>query len=100
MTDKYILDENGNPRPEPDLIKWGQWFETNNRRIAYDEIGDVRVSTVFLGLDHAHGHGEPLIFETMIFGSEHDGFQTRYSTKEEALAGHQAALDRVKFVIH
>jgi hypothetical protein len=25
---KYILDKNGNPKEETDLMKWSAWFET------------------------------------------------------------------------
>ena len=85
--DKYILDENGKPKTV-DLLTWAKWFETADTVIKQTKIGDVKVSTVFLGLDHNFGEGEPLIFETMIFGGEHDQEQDRYSTREEALAGH------------
>ena len=49
------------------------------------------VSTVFLGLDHAFDGGTPLLFETMIFGGEHDEYQERYATWDEAEAGHLVA---------
>ena len=86
---KYILDENGNPKPEPDLMVWAEWFEKSQekRRVALTKIGDKEVSTVFLGMDHSFGRGSLLLYETMVFGDE-DGIQERYSTKEEALAGH------------
>jgi hypothetical protein len=51
----------------------------------------VYVSTVFLGLDHSFGEGPPQLFETMIFGGEHDEYQERYSTWDEAEAGHKKA---------
>ena len=70
----YILDENGNPVIENDILKWGKWMETNNRHIAEDVVGDVRVSTVFLGIEHSWGQGFPVLWETMIFGGEHDGY--------------------------
>lgn len=48
------------------------------------------VSTVWLGLDHAHGHGAPILFETMVFGegSWADQDCQRYSTDLEARIGH------------
>lgn len=49
------------------------------------------VSTVYLGLDHAFGGGPPLIYETMIFGGPNDQYQDRYTTREQALAGHRRA---------
>lgn len=75
------------------IWEWAEKFEdTEARVVGYDEVGEAHVSTVWLGLDHAFFGGPPLIFETMIFGGEHDMEQWRYSTEEEALAGHQHAL--------
>lgn len=92
---RYVLDERGEPCPEPSLTKWAQWFETAERHIALDELpNDVKVSTVFLGLDHNFGlDGPPILFETMIFGGKHDQYQDRYETRDEALLGHAKALD-------
>lgn len=93
----YILDESHNPICQPDLHKWAVWFETHERHVAQEVIGDVRVSTVFLGLDHNFGDDEtPILFETMIFGGEHDQYQERFATWDEAMVGHQIALDLVK----
>jgi len=88
----YILDDNGEIQVA-DLMTWAQWFESHpdKRRIAYDELGKAKVSTVFIGLNHNWGDDPPLLFETMIFGGPHDQDQWRYSTREEALAGHERA---------
>lgn len=94
----YILNEQGEPVPCPDVLEWGAWFGDNdNRRLKRDEVGNVLVSTVFLGLDHSHGmDGPPVLWETMIFGSPaHNDYQERYCTREEALAGHAEALKLV-----
>ncbi len=69
------------------LFEDPQW-----RRVAEDEIGEVRISTGFLGIDHSFDDGPPVLFETMIFGGSHDGEQWRYCTKEEALEGHKEAV--------
>ncbi len=64
------------------------------RRVAHDSQGDVSVSTVLLCLDHRFGdEGPPLIFETMIFGGDHDEYQERYSTREQAEEGHRRACE-------
>lgn len=90
MSDKYILDGH---KPVPaDLMGWARWFETADRHVAQNNIGALRVSTVFLGLDHSFGEGPPLLFETMIFGLEGDKYQTRCSTWEEAEEMHAKAL--------
>jgi hypothetical protein len=57
-------------------------------------IGEVRVSTVFLGIDHAW-EGPPLLFETMVFGGPLDEEMERYSTWEEAERGHAVMARRV-----
>jgi hypothetical protein len=76
------------------LMEFVRMYETDDaRRIGYDIRDGVTVSTVLLGLDHNWGDGPPLIFETMIFGGEHDEFQERYSTREEAEEGHRRACE-------
>lgn len=94
MSDKYILD--GKTPVPADLMTWAKWFETADRHVAKDQIGDVGISTVFLGIDHSWGSGPPLIFETMIFGGPHDQHQTRASTWEEAERQHADALALVR----
>lgn len=99
MSDWYILDDNGNPVRAPDLHAWAKWMATtrNDRHVANDTIGDVHVSTVFLGVDHGWGRGaeRPVLWESMIFGGRHDQYQERYTSREDALAGHQRALNLV-----
>jgi len=97
---QYILDENGDAVPARGLLEWGQWMQEHDheRSLARDEIGLATVSTVFLGLDHgAHlflrkdsdlANYKPVLWETMVFGGQYDMFQSRYSSKESALAGH------------
>lgn len=73
--------------------QWPEMFKDN--RLAKTTVGGYHVSTVYLGLDHGWGDGPPLIFETMIFGSGAlDNDCDRYSTREQALAGHEAAIQR------
>ena len=80
------------PVLEPDLIKWAIWIENvKNRRIAYNEIGEKRVSTIFLGLDYnLFNEGPPLFFETVVFPiTDLDkDYCRRYSTWDEAMQGH------------
>jgi hypothetical protein len=61
------------------------------QRVLLTEYGDVKVSTVWLGIDHRFGFGDepsPIIFETMVFGGERDEWHWRYATEQEARAGH------------
>lgn len=88
------LDENHNVIPCPDMLTWARFVDADeNRLVARDVIGDARVSTVFLGLNHGFG-GPALWFETMVFGGPRDGEQERYATWEEAVAGHYRAVLR------
>ena len=86
------------------------------QHVARDELPDGSLlSTVWLGLDHAHGYGPPLIFETMRFAaapaSEWHGAldfpeiygapdettkRLRYTTEEEALAAHHEIVRRFR----
>ena len=66
-----------------------------NRTVAKDTIGDVDISTVFLGIDHGF-NGRILLFETMVFGGEFDQDQDRYETWDEAEKGHKFMVDKVK----
>ena len=95
---RYILDGH-KPVECDDVIEWAKWFESNNRTVAKTKISkDVDVSTVFLGLDHNFlcEDGKPLLFETMIFGGKLDQELWRYSTWEEAEAGHVKAVGKCK----
>ena len=93
----YILNDAGTPVLEPDMMKWALWFEAANRMIDVTELPDgVTVSTVFLGSDHAFGGGEPLLFETMIFGGALDEMQCRYATRQAAIAGHAYYVGEAK----
>jgi len=89
----YVLDDLGNAQP-CGLMEWARFLEAPHaRRVAETFVQDVRVSTVFLGLDHDFsGHGPPILWETMIFGGPHAGWQARYSSAADARAGHQAAV--------
>lgn len=89
---KYILDDAGNPKSCDDAIEWAEWMEKADRRVALTEFDGGRVSTVFLGIDHAFGLAAPLLYETMIFGGPHSEEQWRYRTREAALAGHADAV--------
>jgi hypothetical protein len=83
---------------EDAVNQWATEFErTKRRRLFLAEIPpNIRVSTVFLGLNHQYEEGPPLVFETMVFGGAHDqAWEERYSTYDEAKAGHEAMIERV-----
>lgn len=101
MIDLYVLDDDGNPLRIDDVRVWATWFEGADRLriLAQDQRGAARVSTVFLGIDHAFSfgrHTRPVLWETMIFGGPHDGYCDRYTSRDDALIGHAAALALVE----
>ena len=70
------FDPQGNPIS---VEEWSHLFESRMYgsddwwRVGETEVGDRRVSTVWLGLDHNYwGDGPPLIFESMAFGEGWD----------------------------
>ena len=88
---EYYILVGKTPRLAASDIEWAKWMAVADRRVAWTEIGNVSVSTVFLGVDHRYrslGPGPPLLFESLVFGGKHDGHTTRCSTWEEAEAQH------------
>src|SRR5262245_50061781 len=94
-------DRLGNPI---DLFTWAAHQEDESyKRVALDVFagpeGIIRVSTVWLGLDHNFGSpgNPPIIFETMIFGWDSNELDCwRYPTEVAALAGHDQVVAYVK----
>ena len=95
MSRYYILVEK-EAVPVSDVLEWAKSFEDRSRTVAKDKVGEVEISTVFLGLDHRYGKGKPLIFETMVFGGELNKAMERYSTWEEAEEGHKTMIGKVE----
>jgi len=65
----YIL--NGKtPVQVESITEWAEWFEKGDRIVKQTDIGEVKISTVFLGIDHNfHPNSKaPILFETMVFG--------------------------------
>ena len=90
-------DRQGKPMT---VQQWAQRFEDEDyRHIARDVIGPdepldpaplITVSTFWLGLNHDWRSDEPLIYETIIIGGEHDatGMRTRRrSRRGKAIEG-------------
>ena len=88
----YYLDGK-NPVKTTDLHEWSEHFTFDNKVVAFDEINGVQISTIFLGVDLGHGTSGPLLFETLIDDTQIIIY--RYSTWEQAKAGHLKAVDMV-----
>jgi len=100
----YILGgpDGRTPILEEDLFEWAKWYETRETtcRVAWTEIANAGVvSTIFLGLDHGFMQDRPVLFETMSkFGANADwgdDYFDRYSTWDEALAGHNRIVAEI-----
>jgi len=74
---EYVLDAEGNPVPERDILAWAKWLEQSDRYVAFTKFAWGTVSTVFLGLDPLHlgyeiesfAEYKPMLWETMVFGA-------------------------------
>jgi len=97
------------PIHEPDVLVWAGWLEMtaelpSERSVGYEQVGDRVVSTAFLGM--AMGISgmwgtPPLLFETAIFTLAGEGLAAvdlagRYSTWDEAAAGHAVVVARLQ----
>jgi hypothetical protein len=98
----FILDDHRVVEAR-DVIEWATFFEVStNRTVGYTEItSEIYVSTVFLGIEHPSflGKGPPILFETMIFGGPLNEYQWRYSSWDDAEAGHAAAVRKARKAI-
>ena len=101
--------------PCENVMEWAEWFSVNvdRRRVAKTEFTSniflawlgkllkikrfepVMVSTVFLSLNHNWDDGEPLLFETMVFGGKLNGELWRCSTWEEAEKNHKKVVGKI-----
>lgn len=97
----YIL-KNGKPRAMKNdpaaIVKWARKFGTGrpSRRVASDKVGELWVSTVFLGTNYAFDYTEPpVLFETMVFGGDKE-ICRRYRYLKEALRGHREVVEMVR----
>lgn len=90
----YLLDRNKQPVPIPlSVFAAKGLYEVfrQQQRVAETTVGEIWVSTVFLGIDHNHSlSGPPVLFETMLFGD--CNLVGRYCTWSEALVGHRLVV--------
>lgn len=83
------------------LEQWAEFFPSRERVIGVTSIGDVDISTVFLGIDHRipiEPDQPPVVFETMVFPDRVWEYCTRCSTYEQALVQHQRACRHVRMI--
>jgi len=90
-----LYDRSGEP---VDTERWLLLFHDRRYQLlAHTRTDGYIVSTVWIGIDYSFGDGDPLIFETMVFGSQDwDEEQRRYSSEEEAFAGHEEIVASIR----
>lgn len=85
------------------LEEWGKLRESFDYcRIGHTYVWwrNLRISTIWLGMNHAWDGQEIKIFETMVFkgrNSYDDIACVRYTTEAEAIAGHEAIVRKVRW---
>lgn len=77
--------------------QWMALMAQGNRTVAYTDLGlRGRVSTVWLGLNHAFDDGDaPLIYETLVFDGPLADAMERYTTLDQARTGHEFMIMRL-----
>lgn len=79
-----------------DLNEWMKFHQSEQKFVEKTLIGDVLISTVFLGRDYGvDSSGDRIFFETMIFGGENNEDAEQCSTYEQAKAQHAEAIKLV-----
>jgi hypothetical protein len=102
MTETYwILDESGEPKVVA-RAEWASWYpDISRRHLAVTPIAgeDAEVSTVFLSFDQRYGDGPPVLWETLVFGGRLDGEMERYTSRADALRGHEEMVRRCRAAV-
>lgn len=92
MEHLYILNDQHQPMPVS-FDEWSRWMIRGNpndrMRVGLDYVGRICISTVFIGINMTVTLKKPTLFETMIFNKLEVIGGERYSTWDEALAGHE-----------
>lgn len=79
------------------MWQWAEFFETADRVVKREDVGNVTVSTVFLSLDHSFGMGPPILWETMVFrGKEVMEAERCAGSREQAEAMHERIAKRLR----
>ena len=80
---------------EPDILVWANWMTETNRTMYFMQRSGVQIITTFLGCAVNFRDGNPLLFETMVFGGELDQEQEQCATCYEAYPMYERMVDRV-----
>jgi|SRR6185437_15316182 len=102
---RYVLDDRGEPRPEPNFLRWVKWCRhgQDSLVVASDLIEGgltvYQVMTRFLPYDQGEEGQRPILFATNFLA--HRGPLIKlagegYSTRTEAIIGHHDAIESLK----
>jgi hypothetical protein len=97
---RYYILRDDEVIEEHDHTVWSEWFENRYREVADIDRTDTTHSTVrtrFLAVNLTLAHDQPpLLFETSVEGGWLDGQGEKFSTVEQARAGHQSWVEKVR----
>ena len=91
----YYLDDRHQVIKAESFEEWAAHFSFGHP-VASDQVGQAEVNTVFLGHGSFERTAQPVLFETMIFGGPKDTCCWRWSTWDEAMAGHQRIVESLR----
>lgn len=103
-TGLYVLDPHGDPVPTTDFAYWADWREDHEAatHLARTELqhpidGRIVVLTVFTGRDHRFSgtSGDPVLWETLVFGGRAQGEHDRYDSLQKAKEGHRLIAESI-----
>lgn len=95
MSEHFVL--NGHVAVPVDFNTFAKLHNTVDRRVGLTKVGDMEVSTVFLGRNHEFDPSKPpLLFETMIFGDPYDNWCWRAGTWDEAEVIHERTVQDLR----
>jgi hypothetical protein len=99
----YILDPSTNtPVPCRDIFRWAEWYATTDRTVLKtfltSLLGEIEVSTVFLGIDANPFSPIPFLWETMVFGPTDSNYTVvcRYTSVQAAVEGHELTVEGIR----
>jgi hypothetical protein len=99
---RYFILRDGDVVEEDDYDAWARWYEEHYekaRDIDRTETAHGTVLTRFLAMSLSlNRSAPPQLFETSVSGGWLDGQGDRFATLEEARAGHQAWVEKVRAV--
>jgi len=97
---RYFILREGEVVEEQDYAKWAKWYEESYEqvhKVASTKAQYGTVSTTFLGMSMTLSQNEtPQLFETRVEGGWLDGERQCYATLDEAKAGHELWMSRVR----